>query len=68
MKELLLIYWISTTIAGVYFLIKNPDNRIYQEDDQFSLLEVIVYIFPCACLAWAVVPMVLLHKIKFKRR
>ena len=68
MKMIFLIYWIATTIAGVYWIIKNPSDRKYQDDDEFSLLEVVACIFPCACIAWAVVPMVLLHKVKFKRR
>ena len=40
MKMIFLIYWIATTIAGVYLIIKNPSDRIYQDDDEFSLLEV----------------------------
>jgi len=66
MKTLFLIYWLLTTIAGVYLIIKTPSDRKYQ-DDEFSLLDVMACIFPCACIAWAVVPMVLLHKVKFKR-
>lgn len=66
MNTLLLIYWIATTIVGIYWMIKNPSNRMYQ-DEEFTLLEVIAFIFPCACIAWAIVPMVLLHKVKFKR-
>jgi hypothetical protein len=66
MKTLFLIYWLLTTIAGVYLIIKTPPNRKYQ-DYEFSLLDVMACIFPCACIAWAVVPMVLLHKVKFKR-
>jgi hypothetical protein len=66
MKTLFLIYWLLTTIAGVYLIIKTPSDRKYQ-DDEFSLLDVMACIFPCACIAWAVVPMVFLHKVKFKR-
>ena len=61
----LLIYWVSMTILGIYWMIKNPP--ITQDPNEFTLLEVVAHIFPCALLAWAVVPMMLLHKIKFKR-
>jgi hypothetical protein len=65
---IILIYWILTTIYGVYWLIKHPSFRNYEDKDEFTLLEVISYIFPCGLIAWAIVPMLLLHKIKFKRR
>lgn len=67
MKTIFLIYWLLTTIAGVIWMIKNPSNIKYQDDDEFSLLEVVAYIFPCGLLAWIFVPMMLLHKVKFKR-
>jgi len=67
MKELLITYWSLTTVIGMYWMIKNPTNRMYQEDDEFSLLELVAVIFPCALIAWAMVPMMLMHKIKFKR-
>lgn len=63
---ILLIYWILTTIYGVYWLIKNPSGSRYQ-DDTFSLLEVVAFIFPSGLISWAIVPMMLLHQIKFKR-
>lgn len=61
----LLIYWVLVTILGIYWMIKNPP--ITQDSKEVTLLEVIAYIFPCAILAWAIVPMVLLNKVKFKR-
>ena len=61
----LFIYWVSMTILGIYWMIKNPP--ITQDSKEVTLLEVIAYIFPCAILAWAIVPMVLLNKVKFKR-
>jgi hypothetical protein len=67
MKTIILIYWLLTTIAGIVWLIKHPSDRRYQDDNEFSLLEVIAYIFPCGLLAWIIVPMMLLHKVKFKR-
>jgi hypothetical protein len=64
----LLIYWILTTIYGVYWLVKNPSDRRYEDDDEFTLLEVVAKTIPAAMIAWAIVPMLLLNKVKFKRR
>jgi hypothetical protein len=65
---ILLIYWILTTIYGVYWLIKHPSDRRYEDDEEFTLLEVVAKIVPAAMIAWAIVPMLLLNKVKFKRR
>ena len=65
---ILLIYWILTTIYGVYWLVKNPSDRRYEDDDEFTLLEVVAKTLPAAMIAWAIVPMLLLNKVKFKRR
>jgi len=67
MTTILLIYWILTTIYGVYWLVKHPSDRRYEDDNEFTLLEVIAKIFPAALLAWLFIPMLLLHKVKFKR-
>ena len=67
MIVLLISYWVLTTIYGVYWLIKHPSNIHYEDVNEFTLLEVIAKIFPAMLLAWAVVPMMLLHQIKFKR-
>ena len=64
---ILLTYWILTTIYGVYWLIKNPSDRRYEDDNEFILLEVVAKTVPAAMIAWAIVPMLLLNKIKFKR-
>ena len=64
---ILLIYWILTTIYGVYWLVKHPSSR-HGDDDEFTLLEVVAKIIPAAMVAWAIVPMLLLHQVKFKRR
>jgi hypothetical protein len=48
-------------------LVKHPSDRRYEDSDEFTLLEVIAKTVPAALIAWAVVPMMLLHKIKFKR-
>jgi hypothetical protein len=64
---LFLIYWILTTIYGVYWLVKHPSPRHGDDNDEFTLLEVIAKIFPAALIAWAIVPMLLLHQVKFKR-
>ncbi len=64
---LLLIYWILTTMYGTYWLIKNPSDRRYEDNDTFTLLEVIAKTLPAMLIAWAVVPMMLLNQVKFKR-
>jgi hypothetical protein len=64
---LLLIYWILTTIYGTYWLIKHPSDRRYENNDTFTLLEVIAKTLPAMLIAWAIVPMMLLNKIEFKR-
>jgi hypothetical protein len=64
---LLLIYWILTTIYGTYWLVKHPSDRRYEADDEFTLLEVVAKTVPAAMIAWAIVPMLLLNKVKFKR-
>lgn len=65
---ILLIYWILTTIYGTYWLVKNPSSRHGEDDDEFTLLEVVAKIVPAGLIAWVVVPMLLLHQIKFKRK
>jgi hypothetical protein len=67
LNKILLVYWILTTILGTYWLVKHPSDRRYEDSDEFTLLEVIAKTVPAALIAWAVVPMMLLHKIKFKR-
>jgi hypothetical protein len=64
---LLLIYWILTTIYGTYWLVKHPSDRRYEDDNEFTLLEVVAKTVPAAMIAWAIVPMLLLNKVKFKR-
>ena len=64
---ILLIYWILTTIYGTYWLVKHPSDRRYEDDDEFTLLEVVAKTVPAAIIAWAIVPMLLLNKVKFKR-
>jgi hypothetical protein len=65
--KLLLIYWVLTTIYGVYWLIKHPSSRHGDDDTHFTLLEVVGHILPAGLLAWVFVPMMLLSKIEFKR-
>jgi heme/copper-type cytochrome/quinol oxidase subunit 2 len=64
---LLVIYWIATTIYGAYWLVKNPSDRRYEDNEYVTLLEVIAKLFPAMLIAWLAVPMFLLHQIKFKR-
>lgn len=63
----LLIYWILTTIYGVYWLVKHPSDRRCEDENEFTLLEVVAKTVPAAMIAWAIVPMLLLNKVKFKR-
>ena len=62
-----LIYWILTTIYGVYWLVKHPSDRRCEDENEFTLLEVVAKTVPAAMIAWAIVPMLLLNKVKFKR-
>lgn len=64
---ILLIYWILTTIYGVYWLVKHPSDRRREDENEFTLLEVVAKTVPAAMIAWAIVPMLLLNKVKFKR-
>jgi hypothetical protein len=66
-NNILISYWILTTIYGVYWLIKHPSDRRYEDENEFTLLEVFGKLFPSMLLAWVFVPMGLLHQIKFKR-
>ena len=65
--KILLIYWILTTIYGVYWLVKHPSDRRCEDENEFTLLEVVAKTVPAAMIAWAIVPMLLLNKVKFKR-
>ena len=65
---ILLIYWILTTIYGTYWLVKHPSDRRCEDENEFTLLEVVAKIVPAGLIAWAIVPMLLLNQIKFKRR
>ncbi len=62
---LLIIYWIITTICGVYYLIKNP--RISEDKDEFTLSDILGNIFPAMIIAPFAIPLYLLSLIKFKR-
>ena len=64
---ILLIYWILTTIYGVYWLIKHPSSRHGDDMEHFTLMEVLGHIFPAALLSWIFVPMMILMSIKLKR-
>ena len=62
---LLLTYWILTTIYGVYWCIKNPS--MYDDEEYFTILDVLANVFPALLLSWIIVPMFILGSIKFKR-
>jgi hypothetical protein len=68
MITVLVIYWIATTIYGVYWLTKHPSSRRYGDPEYITLLEIAAMIFPAMLIAWAVLPAMLLNEIKFKRK
>ena len=45
---ILLIYWILTTIYGVYWLVKHPSDRRCEDENEFTLLEVVAKTVPAA--------------------
>ena len=63
--NILIAYWITTTIIGIYWMIKNPS--VADDKEYFNLAEVAAKIFPCMCLAWFIAPLMILMSIKFKR-
>jgi len=67
MINLLIGYWILTTIYGVYWLIKHPSERRCDDMEYFTLMDVLGALFPAIILAPVFVPMMLLETIKFKR-
>jgi len=66
-NNILIGYWILTTIYGVYWLVKHPSSRYGDDNNEFTLLEVLGHVFPAALLSWVFVPIGLLLQIKFKR-
>ena len=67
MIEILIGYWILTTIYGVYWLIKHPSSRNGDDMEHFSVMEMLGYIVPAMMFGWVCVPIMLLSKIEFKR-
>jgi heme/copper-type cytochrome/quinol oxidase subunit 2 len=66
---ILLAYWMTTTVYGVYWLIKHPASKFASDppDEYVTLLEVMGKLFPAALLAWLFVPLFLMSRIRFKR-
>jgi len=62
-----LIYWILTTMYGVYWLVKHPSERHGDDMEHFSVMEILGHILPAALLSWMFVPIGILNSIKFKR-
>jgi uncharacterized membrane protein len=63
--NLLIAYWLITTIIALYWLIKNPQK--IHDQEHFTLFEVFGQVFPCMLLGWVFVPVMILMLIKFKR-
>lgn len=68
MITVLIIYWIATSIYGAYWAAKNPPFKLHPDSEYFTLLEVVAKLLPAMCIAWIVIPMMLLNQIKFKRK
>lgn len=62
---LLIIYWIASTILGVYYLIKHPGR--FEDKDEFTLADILGSILPSIIIAPFILPLWLLSLIKFKR-
>ena len=67
MKNILIGYWVLTTILAIRWVIKNPSARHGDDQVYFTLFDVFGSLFPCALLGWVCVPIHILHSIKFKR-
>lgn len=67
MIEILIGYWILTTIYGVHWLIKHPSERHGDDMEHFSVMEMLGHIFTSMMLAPFIVPIMLLSKIEFNR-
>jgi len=67
MKIVILIYWLVTTIYATYWLVKNPSNRMYEDEEYVTLMEIIAKFCMCALLGPFFVPIALLSAIRFKR-
>ena len=65
--NLLIGYWVLTTIYGVYWLVKHPSERHGDDMVDFTIMEVLGHIFPAMILAPFFVPMAIFESIKFKR-
>ena len=63
----LIYYWILTTTYGIYWLIKNP-SRFEDDEEHFTILDVLANVFPAMIVAPFAVPLMLLNQIKFKRK
>jgi len=67
MIKVILIYWIATTVYGVYWLIKNPSQRRGHDMEYYTLLDVVAFLLPAFILAPFFVPLVILDSFRFKR-
>ena len=62
---LLIIYWIASTIYGVYWISKNP--RQVEDKEYYTLLDLIAYLLLSMIIAPFAVLFYLSSLIKFKR-
>jgi hypothetical protein len=66
MNIILIGYWIITTIITIGWFIKNPVHGL-EDEEHFTLFDIIGNIFPAAILGWIMVPIMASLHIKFKR-
>jgi hypothetical protein len=66
MTNLVIGYWIVTTIITIGWFIKQPIGGL-EDKDHFTLFDVFGNLFPAVLLGWVMVPVMILSLIKFKR-
>ena len=66
MINLVIGYWIITTIITIGWFIKHPIGGL-EDKDHFTLFDVFGNVFPAVLLGWIMVPVMILSFIKFKR-
>jgi len=64
-QEILIIYWVVTSIYGAYYIAKTPTKIDAKEE--FSLFDVASNIFPAMFISPFAVPLCLLNSIKLKK-
>jgi hypothetical protein len=66
MINLVIGYWIVTTIITIGWFIKHPIGGL-EDKEHFTLLDIFGNVFPALLLGWIIVPVMASMLIKFKR-